>query len=146
MTKVNLGAELKDLHGETIREDMRVQLLLAVFGQAVAELPTERQEFYIKRVEEMQKPLTVWTALVQVTGAPIDGLTPEETGKVFMSVAGLALNKNGEAELEANDVTLLQKACGKVYKQPIVAGQLHALLDGKEPFSKPGAPEIEQEK
>lgn len=132
--KINLGTELKDLRGETIREDMRVQLIAAYLADLIPELSEEKQKQISKAIEGFQKPLTLWTALVQMTGANIEGLTPEETGRVFMTVAGMAANKNGEAELDASAVTLLQKAIGKVYRSPILAGQLHALLDGKNPF------------
>jgi hypothetical protein len=137
--KINLGTQLLDLRGQTIREDMRVQLVTAYLADLLPELSEEKQKQVVKAIEEFQKPLTLWTALVQMTGANIEGLTPEETGKVFITVAGMAANKNGVAELDASAVTLLQKAIGKVYKSPIIAGQLHALLDGKNPFPEVNA-------
>lgn len=135
MATFSLSALLKDFSGKALKEDTRVENLLVVIDELIQRLAPEEQMEYAKRLENFHSDLTLLTALRQMCGYAMEGITPEESGKVFTMVAAMCVSQGDEYELDSKDVTLLQKACGKAYgRRPLLFGQLEKLLDGKNPF------------
>jgi len=131
---IDMGHALKNFHGETLREDPRMQRVVQLLEEALAAIPDEAvRTQLIDKANGVQAELTLWNALTVVAGTPIDGMPPDEMGRLFTVVCKLP--RTGPADLDAKDIALLQKAVGKVYKNPLYAGQITALLDGKDPFA-----------
>lgn len=137
--KINVSQVLKDFDGESVMEDMRVEQLALVFNEALAEIPDEKKRAeLVTRANGLIKPLTLRKALVQAVSLGLDGLAPEKLERAFRLVAKMP--KDGEMDLETEDITLLKEVVGKIYKSPLVVGQCRILLEGKDPFAADSKP------
>ena len=129
--KINVSTALREFDRSEMRSGATVQGCFALMTEMLMDLGDEARKKWAIRLKE-QPVLTLSGAIYTALGTGCDWLTPEEKFKAFQ--IGAKTPKQGEVELDAEEISLLKKIVGKVFLSPLVVGQTQLLLEGKEVF------------
>lgn len=133
--KVDVSAVLLDFNREPLLQQPSAAGALALIRDVVQSLPPEQQHIIGDRLPELTPPVTLRAALAQALSGNVAGLAPEELVTLFQIM--VKLPAQGEIDLYAQEIVLLQKALAATHNSPLLLGQCHALVEGKDPFSVP---------